>query len=112
MAQLVRKRVLSFEQRVKESRIDRRFTRPPLQNATNHVTGLKDATQVDLIPDLPQLGGNKYIVRAMKLFLRKSFAYPRRNRNAKKFENVIITIKTRHAYLPTAITSDKGSAFV
>ena len=47
----------------------------------------------------------------MDVFFRYSFAYSTSNQDVKTIANVIINIKTKHAYLPTTIVSDKGTAF-
>ena len=109
--QLIRERVMSCEQCIKESRIYRRVTRPPLINPNANITAPKDAMQTDLVPKLSSSGGYDNIVTAMGMFS-YSFAYPTSNHNAKTIVEVIFNIMTKHAYLPTSLISDKGSAFV
>ena len=53
MAQLIRDWVISCEQCIRESRIDRSLTRLPLQDPNEHITAPEDAMQNDLVPDLP-----------------------------------------------------------
>ena len=84
MAQLIREWVMSCEQCIKESRIDRILTRPHLQNPNEHITAPKNAMQIDLMPDLPPSGGYANIVTAMDVFSRYLFAYPKANQDAKK----------------------------
>ena len=67
-AQFIRKWVMSCEQCIRESRIDRSFTRLPLQNPNGHITAPEDAMQIDLVPDLPPSGGYENIVTAMDVF--------------------------------------------
>ena len=112
MAQLIREWVMSCKQCIRESRIDRSLTRPPLQNPNEHITAPKDAMQIDLVPDLPPSGGYENIVTAMDVFSRYLFAYPTSNQDAKKNAKVLINIMTKHAYLPTTLISDKGTAFM
>ena len=112
MAQLIREWVMSCEQCIRESRIDRRLTRPPLQNPNEHITAPEDAMQIDLVPELPPSGGYENIVTAMDVFSRYLFAYPTANQDAKTIAKVIINIMTKHAYLPTTLISDKGTAFI
>ena len=57
MAQLIREWVMSCEQCIRESRIDRSLTRPPLQNPNKHITAPEDAMQIDLVPELPPSSG-------------------------------------------------------
>ena len=48
---------------------------------------------------------------AIDVFFRYLFAYPTSNQDAKTIAKVIINIMTKHAYLPTKLISDKGTAF-
>ena len=111
MAHLIREWVKSCEQCIRESRIDHSFTRPPLQNPIEHITAPEDAIQIDLVPELPPSGGYENIVTAMDVFSRYLFAYPTANQDAKTIAKVLINIMTKHAYLPTTLISDNGTAF-
>ena len=111
MAQLIREWVLSCEQCLRESRINPRLTPPPLQNPNEHLTAPEDAMQIDSVPGLPPSGGYENIVTAMDVFSRYLFAYPTSNQDAKTVAQVLINIMTKHAYLPTTLISDKGTAF-
>ena len=111
MAQLIREWILSCEQCLRESRINPQLTHPPLQNPNEHITAPEDAMQVDLVPGLPPSGGYENIVTAIDVFSRYLFAYPTSNQDAKTVAKVIINIMTKHAYLPTTLISDKGTAF-
>ena len=66
--------------------------------------------QIDLVPGLPPSVGNENIVTAIDVFSRYLFAYPTSNQDAKTVAKVIINIITKHAYLPTTLISDKGTA--
>ena len=68
--------------------------------------------QFDLVPELPPSGGYENIVTAMDVFSRYLFAYPTSNQDAKTIAKVLINIMTKHAYLPTTLISDKGTAFM
>ena len=103
---------MSCEQRIRESRIDRGLTHFPLQNPNQHITAPEDAMQIDLVPELLPSGGYENIVRAMDVFSRFLFAYPTSNQDATTIAKVIINIMTKHAYLPTTLISDKGTAFM
>ena len=97
MAQLIREWVMSCEQCIRESRIDRSLNRPPLQNPNEHITAPEDAMQIDLVPELPPSGGYENIVTAMDVFSRSLFAYPTSNQDAKIIAKVLIIIMTKHA---------------
>ena len=112
MAQLIRDWVMSCEQCIRESRIDRSLTRPPLQNPNEHINAPEDAMPIDLVPELPPSGGYENIVTAMEVLSGYLSAYPASNQDAKAIAKVLINIMTRHAYLPTTLISDKGTAFM
>ena len=112
MAQLIREWVMSCEQCIRESRVDRSLTRPPQQNPNEHITAPEDAMQIDLVPDLPPSGGYENIVTAMDVFSRYLFAYPTANQDAETIAKVLFNIMTKHAHLPTTLISDKGTAFI
>ena len=67
--------------------------------------------QIDLVPGLQPSGGYENIVTAMDVFSRYLFAYPTANQDATTIAKVLINIMTKHAYLPTTLISDKGTAF-
>ena len=67
--------------------------------------------QIDLVPGLPPSGGYENLVTSMDVFSRYLFAYLTSNQDATAIAKVIINIVTKHAYLPTTLTSDKGTAF-
>ena len=67
--------------------------------------------QIDLVPVLPPSGGYENIVTAMDVLSRYLFAYPTSNQDATTIAKVINNIMTKHAYLPTTLISDKGTAF-
>ena len=112
MAQLIREWVMSCEQCIRESRIDHSLTFPPPQNPNEHITAPEDAMRIDLVPELPPSGGYEIIVTAMDVFSRYLFAYPTSNQDAKTIAKVLINIMTKHAYLPTTLISDNGTAFM
>ena len=103
---------MSSEQCIRESRFDRSLTRPPLQNPNEHITEPEDSMQIDLVAELPPSGGCENLVTTMDVFSRYLFAYPTSNQDAKTVAKVLITIMTKHAYLPTTLISDKGTAFM
>ena len=51
MAQLTRELVISCEQCIKKSRINRRRTHAPLRNPHEYITVPEDAIQIDLVPE-------------------------------------------------------------
>ena len=112
MAQLIREWVMSCKQCIRKSRLDRSLTRPPLQNANEHITAPEETLQIDLVPELPPSGGYENILTAMVVFSRYLFAYPTSNQDAKTIAKVVIKITTKHSYLPMTLISDKGTAIM
>ena len=111
MAQLIREWVMSCEKCIRDLRINPQLNRLPLRNPNEHINALEDAMQVDLVPGLPPSAGYDNTVTAMDVFSRYLFAYPTSNQDTTTVTKVIITIMTKHAYLPTTLISDKGTAF-
>ena len=112
MAQLIREWFKSCEKCIKELRINPQLTRFPLQNPNEHINSPEEAMQIDFAPGLPPSGGYENIVTAMDIFSRYLFAYPTSNQDATTIAKVITNIMTKHAYLPTTLISDKGTAFM
>ena len=112
MARLIRQWVMSCEQCIRESRVVDRLTRPALQNPSEHTAAPEDTIPIDLVPELPLSGGYENIVTAMDVFSRYFSAYPTSSQDAKTVARIIINIMTKHAYLPTTITSDKRSVSI
>ena len=68
--------------------------------------------QIDLVSELPPSTGYENVVKAMYVFRRFLIAYPTSIQDAKPVTRVILNITKKHAYLPTAIISDKDSVFL
>ena len=83
-----------------------------LLNVPELAMGLEDATQMDLLPELPPCGGNENLVRAIDVFSGYAFAYPISTPTAVNTTKFIRDIMTRYAYLPTLMITDKGSLFI
>ena len=107
MAHLINEWAMSYEQCIKESRIDGQLTRPPLQNSNQYNTAPEHTKQIFLVPELIHSGGYQNIVTAMHVFSSSLFSYPISGQDAKTFAKVIIDIMTKHAHLPTTLISDK-----
>ena len=79
MAQLIRESVMSCEQCIRESLIDRGLTCPPLQNPNEHITAPEVAMPIDLVSELPPSGGYENLVTVMDVFSRYFLAYSTSN---------------------------------
>ena len=53
MAQMIREWIMSCEQSIRETEIDRNFNPLPLQSTNEHITAQEEAMQIDLVPELP-----------------------------------------------------------
>ena len=91
MAPLTREWVISCEQCFRESRTDRSYTRPPLQNLNEHITAPGDAMQNDLVAELPPSGSYENFVTAMDVFSRYSLCHATSNQDAKKLLKMELT---------------------
>ena len=103
---------MSFEECIRETRINRSLTRPPLQNHSQHIFAPEDAMQMDSVPELPLCGGYETFVTGMDVFSCFLFASLTSNQDAKAIAEVLINIMTQSAHLKATFISDKGSAFV
>ena len=61
---------MSCEECLRESRINPRLTRLPLQNPNQYITAPEGAMQFDLVPGLPPFGSYENIVTVMDVFSR------------------------------------------
>ena len=68
--------------------------------------------QIDLMPEFPPSGGYENLVTTMDVFSRFLLAYPTSKEDVKTIAKELINIMTKHAYLPTTLISDKGTAFM
>ena len=112
MAQLIRECVMSCDQCIRETRNGCSVTFRPLQNLNEYITAPEGAMQIGLLPELPPFNSYESIVTAMDVFSRYLFAYPTFNKDVIQINKNITNIRTKQAYLPTTLISDKGSAFV
>ena len=67
--------------------------------------------QTDLVPKIYPFVGFENMLTALDVFSRYLFAYRTSKQDTKTVAKDISNIKTKHAYLPTTLISDKGSAF-
>ena len=107
MAQLTRDWLMSCEQYIRESGIDRNLT--PLQNRNDHIKAPEDDRKNDLLPELRPSVGFENFETALDVFWRCLYANLTFNQHAKLTAKVRINIMTKHAYLPTTLISDKSS---
>ena len=111
IAKIVKKWVLGCETCIKDKRTTNPSITPELLNLPEWDLGPEDTLQIDLLPNFPPSGGYENIITALDVFSRYLFAYPVANASASSTAKVIIDIMTRHAYLPTTLITDKGTAF-
>ena len=111
IAKIVKKWVQVCEIFVKVKRTKNPSITPELPNLPEWDLGPVEALQYDLLPNLPPSGGYENIITALDVFSRYLFAYPVTDVSVSSTAKVLIDIMTRHAYLPTTLITDKGTAF-
>ena len=111
IAKIVERWVQGCEICVKDKRTPNSSITPELLNLSEWDLGPEDAMQINLLPNLPPSGGYKNIITAMDVFSRSLFAYSVTDASATNTAKVNIEIMTKHTYLPTALITDKGTAF-
>ena len=67
--------------------------------------------QIDHLPNLPPSGWYENVLNASDAFSRYLFAYHLTDASAINVANVLIDIKTEHAYIPTILITVKETAF-
>ena len=111
MAKHVKKWVEGCEECARDKRVPNATITPELLNLPEWDLGPEDAMQIDLLPNLPPSGGCENVLTAIDVFSRYQFAYPLTDASAINVAKGIIDIMTKHAYLPTTLITDKGTAF-
>ena len=111
MAKHVKKWVEGCEECARDKRVPSETMTPELLNLSEWDLGPEDAMQLDLLPNLPPRGGYENILTAIDVFSRYLFAYPLTDASAINVAKALIDIMTKHAYLPTTLITDKGTAF-
>ena len=111
MAKHVKKWVEGCEQCARDKRVPNATITPELLNLPEWDLGPEDAMQIDLLPNLPPSGGYEKVLTAIDVFSRYLFAYPLTDASAINVAKALIDIMTKHAYLPTTLITDKGTAF-
>ena len=106
-----RKRIQGCDICIEDKRIPNSSITPELLNLPERDLGPEDSMQIDLLPKLPPSGGYENIITTMDVFSRYLFAYPVTDASATNTAKVIIDLMTTHTYLPTALITDKGTAF-
>ena len=111
MVKHVKKWVEGCEQCARDKRVPNATITPELLNLPEWDLGPEDAMQIDLLPNLPPSGGYENVLTAIDVFSRYLFAYPLTDSRAINEAKSLIDIMTKHAYLPTTLITDKGTAF-
>ena len=111
MAKHVKKWVEGCEQCARDKRVPNATITPELLNLPDWDLGPEDAMQIDLLPNLPRSGGYENVLTAIDVFSRYLFAYPLTDASAINVAKALIDNMTKHAYLPTTLITDKGTAF-
>ena len=91
---------------VKESQL-----RPPLQKIYDPCYGPEDTLGIDIVGPLPASNGFTHILTAVAIFSRYLFAVPLKRPDTHSVVRGLLSIFTRHAYVPKHILTDKSTAF-
>ena len=67
--------------------------------------------EIDILPSLPPSGGYEKVLTAIDVFSRYLIASSLLDASAINVTNVFFDVMTKHAYLPTTLITDKGTAF-
>ena len=85
--------------------------RPPLQKIYDPCNGPTDLLDIDIVGPLPASNCYTHILTTIDVFSRYLFAVPLRKPDTKSVFNALLSVFTKHAYVPTHILTDKGSVF-
>ena len=91
---------------VKESKL-----RPPLQKIYDPCHGPEDMLEIDIVGPLPASNSCTHILAAVDVFSRYLFAVPLKRPDTHSVVRGLLSIFTKHAYVPKHILTDKGTAF-
>ena len=112
MAQLIREWLMSWKQCIRESRIDRSFTHPPLQNPMSTLLRPKMPCKLIWCRNYRHLVTMKTLRQPWMCFPANYFHTQHQIRTPETIDNVLINIMSKHACLPTTLISDKSTAFM
>ena len=91
---------------VKESHL-----RPPLKKIYDPCDGPEYMLEIDLVGPLLASNGFTHILTAVDVVSRYLFAVPLRRPDTQSIVKGLLSIFTRHAYVPKHILTDEGTAF-
>ena len=96
---------------IRSKPIANQHLRPPLQKIYDPSTGPEHLLKINLVRLLPPSNGSTNLHTAVDVFSRYMFAIPLRRPDAPFAVKGLMSISTRHAYVSTAILTDKGTTF-
>ena len=85
--------------------------RPPLQKIYDPCDGPEDLLEMDIVGPLPASNGFTHILTAVDVFSRYLFAVPLKRPDTPSVVRGLLSILTKHVYVPKQILTDKGTAF-
>ena len=85
--------------------------RPPLEKIYDPCDGPEDMLEIDIVGPLPASNGFTHILTAVDVFSRYLFAVPLKRPDTHSVVRGLLSIFTKHAYVPKHILTDKGTAF-
>ena len=111
IAEYIKKWVSNCQICIQTKRINNDLLRTELLNCPEWDLGPEDILQMDILPNLPPIGGYDHIIAAIDVFSRYLFAYPVTRITATAVARVIMDILCKHTYLPTTLITDLGTQF-
>ena len=99
------------EQCAKDKRVPNATITPELPNLPEWDLGPEEAMQIDLFPNLPPSRGYETVLTAIDDFSRYLSDYSLTDASAINVAKDLNDVMTKHAYLPTTVITDKGTAF-
>ena len=86
-------------------------SKPPLQKIYDPCDGPEDMLEIDIVGPLPASNGFTHILTAVDVFSRYLFAVALKRPDTHSVVRGLLSIFTKHAYVPKHILTDKGTAF-
>ena len=96
---------------IRSKRIAKDHLRPPRQKIYDPRNGPRDLLEFSLVGQLLPSNGYTYILIVVDLFSKYILAILLGRPDAQSVVKGLMTIITRHAYVPKTILTDKGTAF-
>ena len=99
------------EKCMKSKSVNEPQLRPPLQKIYDPCDGPEDMLEIDIVGPLPASNSFTHILTAVDVFSRYLFAVPLKKPDTHSVAKGLLSVFTKHAYVPKHILTDKGTVF-